>query len=258
MRLFASRVYGHGGPDGSHPASAAEKRRLDITVRAELVFCVALGISAEREAHQQTQMLPVELIDLLLGYNRGDEIPMHRGPLSIRAIAERLMKARPVDPKQTVTERPLHVRSLLYYVPDAVLDADESPILAAPPPIRESSIPRRPPFADPGAPIRAMVVESGTRAPAAPRLPSLAVPLRSVATPRSPSFTVPPPSTRLPALAVPSGRPSRSRAPIRWHPRFLTWSLPMWTWRNSGAHILTCAPFWTALVTSALRGCAGC
>ena len=32
LRFFASRVYWRGGPDGSHPASAAEKRRLDITV----------------------------------------------------------------------------------------------------------------------------------------------------------------------------------------------------------------------------------
>ena len=128
LLFFASRVYWHGGPDGSHPARAAEKRRLDITVRAEMVVCVALGIAAERETNQRTQVLPVELISLPLGYNRGDEIPTHRGPVSIRAIAERLMKARSVDPKHHVSERPLHVRSLLYYVSDAVLDADESPV----------------------------------------------------------------------------------------------------------------------------------
>ena len=157
----------------------------------------------------------MELINVLLGYNRGDEIPTHRGPLSIRAIAERLMKARSVETKHHVTEWPLHVRGLRYYVPEAVLDADESPVLAAPLPVRESGIPRRPPFVDPSAHIRAMVVDSGGRAPAAPRRSSVALPLRSVAPPRSPSFTVSPPSTRPPAPAVFSGRPSRFRAPIR-------------------------------------------
>ena len=178
-------------------------------------LCVAMGIAAEWEANQQTQVLPVEMINLLLGYNRRDEIPTHRGPLSIRALAERLMKARSVDFKHHVTERPLHVRSLLYYVLEAVLDADDSPVLAAPLPVLESAIPRRPPIADPGAPIRVMVVNGGSRAPAAPRRPSLALPLRSIAPPRSPSFTVLPPSTRPPAPAVPFGRPSRSGAPIR-------------------------------------------
>ena len=215
LRFFASRVYGCGDPDGSHPASAAEKRRLDITVRAKLVVCVALGIAAEREANHRTQVLPVELINLLLGYNRGDEIPTHWGSLSIRAIAERLIKARSVDPKHHVTERSLHVRSLLYYVPYAVLDADESPVLAAPPPVRKSAIPRLPPFAYAGMPIRAMVVDSGSRAPASPRRSSLALPLRSVAPSRSRSFTVPPPSTLPSAPVVSSGRPSRSGAPIR-------------------------------------------
>ena len=211
LRFFASRVYGRGGPDGSHPASAAEKRRLDTTVRAELVLCVALEIAAEREANQRTQVLPVELINLLLGYNRSDETLTHEGPLSLRAIAERLMRALSVDPKHHVTERTLHVRSFLYYVQDAVLDADESPVLAASPPVLEFAIPRRPPFADPAEPIRAIVVEGGSRAPAAPHRP---LPLRSVAPPWSPSCTVPPPSTRPPAPAVPSGRPSRSGAPI--------------------------------------------
>ena len=215
LRFFASRVYGRGGPDGSHPASAADKRRLEITVRAKLFVCVALWIAAEREANHRTQMLPVELINSLLGYNRGDEIPTHRGPLSIRAIAERLMKARSVDPKHHVTERHIHVRNLLYYVPDAMLGADESPVLAAPLPVRESAIPRRPPFADPGAHIRATVVDGGSRASAAPRHPSLALPLRSVAPPRIPSFTVPTLSTPPAVPAVPSRRPSRSGAPIR-------------------------------------------
>ena len=40
------------------------------------------------------------------------------------------MMARSVDPALHVTERPLHVRSLLYYVPDAVLD-DAVPATAA-------------------------------------------------------------------------------------------------------------------------------
>ena len=115
--------FGRRAPSERRPEAALA----EITVRAELLVCVALGIAAEREANQRTQVLPVELINLFLGYNRGDEIPTHRGPVSIRAIAERLMKARSVDPKHHVTERPLHVRSLLYYVPVAVLDADESP-----------------------------------------------------------------------------------------------------------------------------------
>ena len=220
------------------------------------MVCVALGIAAERVANQRTQVLPVELINSLLAYNRGDKIPTHRGPLSIRAISERLVKARSVDPKLHVTERPLHVCSLPYYVQDAVFD--EKPVLAAPPPVCESAIPRRPPFADPGALIRAMVVDSGSRAPAAPRRPPLALHLRSVAPPRSHSFTFPLPSTRPPAPVVPSERPSRSGAPIPSAPRFLIWSPPMWTWRNSGVHMLTCAPFWTALVTSALRNCPAC
>ena len=265
LRFFASRVYGRGGPAGSHPASSAEKRRLDITLRAELVVCVALEIAAEREANQGTQVLPVELIILLLEYNRGDEILTHRYPFSIRAIAERLMKARSVDPKHHVTERPLHVRSLLYYVPDAELDA-ESPVLAAPPPVRESAIPRRPSFADPCPPIRATVVDGGIRAPAFPRRPPPALLLQSFAPPRSPSFTVPslllmlafrPQLGFLHLPCLLEGRRDLGR-PFGRCSRCLTWSPPPWTWRNSGAHILTCAPILTALVTSARRGCAGC
>ena len=59
LRFFASRIYGRGGPDGSHPASAAEKRRFDIMVRAELVMSITLGVAAERQANQRTQVLPV-------------------------------------------------------------------------------------------------------------------------------------------------------------------------------------------------------
>ena len=132
-----------------------------------------------------------------------------------------------MDPKHHVIERPLHVGSLLYYVPYAVHDADKSPVLAAPPPVRDSALPRRPPFADPGAPIRATVVDRGSRAPSVPRRPPPALPLRSVAPPRSLSFIVPQPParlpahvgvsppTRVPASDVPSGRPSRPGAPIR-------------------------------------------
>ena len=67
LRFFSSPVYGRGGPDGLHPASAADKRGFDITVRGELVMCVALGVATERDANQRTQILPVELINLLLG-----------------------------------------------------------------------------------------------------------------------------------------------------------------------------------------------
>ena len=222
LRFFASRIYGRGGPDGSHPASAAEKRRFDIMVRAELVMCITLGVAAEREANQRAQILPVELINLLLGYNRGDEVPTHRGSLSVCATGERLMRARSVDPGRHKTERPLHVSSLLYYVPDAVLDA-AVPATAAASPVRSAPIPRRPPFADPGAPIRAMEVDSRRRTPVVPRRPLPALTLRSVALPRSPSYTVPwppatinvSPPTQVPAPAVPSGRPSRSGAPRR-------------------------------------------
>ena len=226
LRFFASRIYGRGGPDGSHPASAAEKRRFDMMVRAELVMCITLGVAAERDASQRTQILPVELINLLLGYNRGDEVPTHRGSLSVRATGERLMRARSVDPALHVTERPLHVRSLLYYVPDAVLD-DAVPATAAASPMLSAPIPRRPPFADPGAPIRAMEIDNRRRTPVVPRRPLPALALRSVAPPRSPSYTVPqpparppatvgvPPPTQVPAPAVPSGRPSRSGAPRR-------------------------------------------
>ena len=63
-------------------------------VRAELVMYITLGVAAEREANQRTQILPVELINLLLGYNRGDEVPTHRGSLSVRATGEWLMRAR--------------------------------------------------------------------------------------------------------------------------------------------------------------------
>ena len=226
LRFFASRIYGRGGPDGSHPASAAEKRRFDIMVRAELVVCITLGVAAEREANQRTQILPVDLINLLLGYNRGDEVPTHRGTLGVRATGERLMRARTIEPALHVTERPLHVRSLLYYVPDAVLDS-ACPASAAASPVRSAPIPRRAPFADPGAPIRAIEVDSRRRTPVVPRPPLPALTLRSVAPPRSPSYTVPqppvrppatvgvPPPTQVPAPAVPSGRPSRSGAPRR-------------------------------------------
>ena len=208
LRFFASRVYGRRGPNGLHSASAPEKLRLKITVPAELLICFALGIAAEREANQQTRVLPEALSNLLLRCNPGDEIPTHRSPLGIRTIAERLMKAQTVDPKHHITERPLHVRSLLCYVTDSVLDADESPVLGAPPPVCESAIPRRSPFSDPCAPIRAMDVESESRAPAVPGRPQPALPLRSVAPPRSPSFTVPQPPVQPPApVSVPPPTP---------------------------------------------------
>ena len=88
-------------------------------VRAELVMCITLGGAAECEANQRTQILPVELINPLLGYNRGDEVPTDRGTLSVRATGERLMRARSVDPGRHETERPLHVSGLLYSVLDA-------------------------------------------------------------------------------------------------------------------------------------------
>ena len=178
--FFASRIYGRGGPDGSHPASAAEKRRFDMMVRAGLVKCITLGVAAEREANQRTQILPVELINLLLGYNRGDEVPTHRGTLSVRATGERLMRARSVDPERHGTERPLHVSGLLYYVPDAVLDA-AVPATAAASPVRSAPIPRRPPRADPSAPIRAMEVDSRRQTSFVPCRPTPAPTLRSVA-----------------------------------------------------------------------------
>ena len=226
LHFFASRIYGRGGPDGSHPASAAEKRRFDIMVRAKLVMSITLWEAAEREVNQRTQILPVELVNLLLGYNRGDEVPTHRGTLSVRATGERLMRAQSVDPGRYETERPLHVGGLLYYVPDAVLDA-AVPATAAASPVRSAPILRRPPFADPGAPIRAMEVDSRRRAPVVPSRPPPALILMSVDPPRSPSYPVPrlptqshapvgvPPPTRVPAPAVPSGRPSRSGAPRR-------------------------------------------
>ena len=136
------------------------------------------------------------------------------------------MRARSVDPGRQETERPLHVSSLLYYVPDAVLDA-AVPETAAASPVRSEPIPRRPPFADPGAPTRAMEVDSRRCTPVVPRRPIPALTLRSVAPPRSSSYTVPqppvrppatvgvPPPTQVPAPAVPSGRPSRSGAPRR-------------------------------------------
>ena len=107
LRFFASRIYERGGPDSSHPASAAEKRRFDIMVPAELVMCLTLGIAAGREANQRTQVLPVELINLLLGYNRGDEVPTHRGTLSVRATGERLMRG---TKKKGNNQPPLPVR----------------------------------------------------------------------------------------------------------------------------------------------------
>ena len=54
--FFASRVYWRRGPDGSNPASAAEKWRLDITVRAELVVCVALLVQ-RRSRHLRAAIL---------------------------------------------------------------------------------------------------------------------------------------------------------------------------------------------------------
>ena len=139
LRFFASRIYGRGGPDGSHPASASEKRRFGMMVRAELVVCVTLGVAAERDVNQRTQVLPVELINLLLGYNRGDEILTHRGTISVRATGERLMRARSVDQERHETERPLHVSGLLYYVPETVLDA-AVPAPAAASPARSAPI----------------------------------------------------------------------------------------------------------------------
>ena len=86
------------------------------------------------------------------------------------------MRARADDLGRHETERLLHVSSFLYYVPDAVLDAAESPVLVAVPPVRVPPIPRRSPFADPGAPIRSMEVDSGSRAPVVPRRPPPASP----------------------------------------------------------------------------------
>ena len=212
LRFFGCRIYGREGPDGSHPASAAEKRRLDMTVRAELELFVALGVVSESKANQRTQVFPVGLINMLLGYNRVDEIPTHGGSLSIRATAERLMKARPIDPSHHVTERPLHVTSLLYYVPDALLDDGEIPVPAAPQPSREPAIPRRSPFADPGALTRAIDVDSGSRSPVVPRRALPALPLQLVAPPWSPSFTVsPPPALHLAPVSVPP--PTQGPAP---------------------------------------------
>ena len=134
------------------------------------------------------------------------------------------MRARSVDPGRHETERPLHVSRLLYYVLDAVFYA-AVPVTAAASPVRRALIPRCPPFADPGAPICAMEIDSRRRTPVFPRLPLPAFTLRSVAPPRSPSYAVPllptqshdpvgvPPLTRVPAPAVLSGRPSRSGAP---------------------------------------------
>ena len=233
LHFFASRVYGRGGPDGSHPASPAEKRRFGNMVRAELVMSITLVEAAEREANQCKQILPVELINLLLEYNRGGEVPTHRGTLSVRATGEQLMRALSVDPGRHETERLLHVSGLLYYVPDAVIDAavpataGAVPATAAASPVRSAPIPRRPPFAVPGAPIRAMEVDSRRLTPVVPRRPPPALTLLSVASPRRPSYTVPqtptqyhapvgvPPPTRVPAPAVPSEKPSRSGAPRR-------------------------------------------
>ena len=112
------------------------------------------------------------------------------------------------------------------YILSWTLDA-AVPETAAASPVRSAPIPRRPPFADPGAPIRAMGVHSRRRTPFFPRRPLPALTLRSVAPLRSPSYTVPrlptqsnapvgvPPPTQVPAPAVPSGRPSRSGAPRR-------------------------------------------
>ena len=95
------------------------------------------------------------------------------------------MKARSVDPKHHVPEWPPHVLSLLYYVPDAILDSDEIPVPTAPQPARGSAISPRPPFADPGAPIRDMDVDCGSRAPAIPRRHPPALPLWSVVPPQA-------------------------------------------------------------------------
>ena len=192
-------------------------------VRAELVMCITLGIAAEREANQRTQILAVELINLLHGYNRGNEVFTRRGTHSVRATGERLIRARSVDPGLHETERPLHFSSLLYYVPEAVLDA-AVPTPSAASPVHSAPIPLRPPFADHGTPIRAMEGDSRRRTPVVPRRPLPALTLRSVAPPRSPSYTVPqlpvrppatvgvPPPTHVPAPVVPSGRSSRSGA----------------------------------------------
>ena len=50
------------------------------------------------------------------------------------------------------------------------------------------------------------------------------------------------------------------RSPFGRRPRCLTWSPPLWTWRNSRANILTCAPFLIALDQRAarLRGVLNC
>ena len=136
------------------------------------------------------------------------------------------MRARSVDPGRHESELPLHVSGLLYYVQDPVIDAGV-PATAAASPVRSAPITRHPPFANPGAPIRAMEVDSRRRTPFVPRRALPALTLRSVAPPRSPPHTVPrlptqshvpvgvPPLTRVPAPAVPSGRSSRSGAPRR-------------------------------------------
>ena len=272
-RFFASRIYGRGGLDGSHPTSGAEKRRFDIMVPAELVMCITSGVAAERKANQRTQILPVELINLILRYNRGDEVPTHRGTLSVRATGEWLMRARSVDAGRHETEWPLHVSSLLYYVPDAVLDAAVPATAAA-------------------SPYVALPSSAALRLPIPPRLFApwkstvegvlrlfvvvfyplsrydrsllLEVPLTPFLGFLS-SLMLPsafrPQLGFLHLLCLPEGRRvlrrPGGRRPGGRRPRFLTSSPPIWTWRNSGVHILICATFLTGSVTSVRRGCAG-
>ena len=181
LRFFAEHVYGKGAPDGSRKAGAVERQRLNALVRDELVFCVVLGVAAERTTYQRTQIMPVEVINRILAYDGEDKIPTRHGALSVSATGARLMRARTVPCESQVEVRPLHVAGVLYYVPDELLD---SAVPARCPTVpAASSFPSRAPPVAQGDGVRAMDVE--LRDPSLPLGPRGTAPMPREPPPRT-------------------------------------------------------------------------
>lgn len=147
LRFFADYKNRKGAPDGSRRSGAADRQRLDAMIRGALVLCLVLGVAAERLANRRTQVKPVEVINRLLAYEGEDRIPTLNGALSVSATGARLRRALTVSPILCVTERPVHIAGILYFVPDDVLDStnplreDASFALNSPRPRTASAVP---------------------------------------------------------------------------------------------------------------------
>ena len=197
FRFFAEHVYGKGAPDGSRRAGAVERQRLDALIHDELLFCIVLGVAAERTTNQRTQVMPVEVINRVLAYDGEDKISTRHGALSVSATGARLMKARTVPLESHIEVRPFHVAGVLHYVPDELIDcAIPAPSSTVP---ATSSLPSRAPPVAQGDGVRAMGVERGN--PSLPLGPRGTAPIPQESSARASGAT---------AVMTPSaGAPSR-------------------------------------------------